>query len=140
MNLASLLIALHVLSNLIWIGSIVAVGVLISSSAKLDASARPVMGAAARKVYRTLAAPAFGMSFLFAIALVARDPGFYFKQGWFHGKLTAALIVIALHHVIGARARKAEAGTLAGDGKAGLLTAILFVAAAAAVVFVIIRP
>jgi putative membrane protein len=142
MNSGSIVLALHVLSNVVWIGSIAAVGVLVSKSAdpELDAKSRAAVGAGARAIYRTLAAPAFTVSFVFGVALVARDPGGYFRQGWFHGKLAAALAVIAFHHVIGARSKRAAAGTLSGDGGARAMTIGLLVAAAAAVFFVIVRP
>ena len=142
MNSASILIALHVMFNLVWIGSIAAVGLLVAKSASAsDAATRATIGGAARSVYRTLAAPAFGLSFILGIALVARDPAGYFHQHWFHGKLTAALVVIALHHVVGGRAKRAEAGTLptGRDGGAKAMTIGLLAAAAAAVFFVIVR-
>lgn len=128
MNAYSLLLALHVCANVVWIGSIAAVGLLVAKS-----------GAAARYVYRVLAVPAFVASFVLGIGLVARDPAGYFHQGWFHAKLTAAIVVIALHHVIGGRAKRAEAGTLSGDGGARVMTGVLLVAAAAAVFAVILR-
>ncbi len=139
MQTVSILIALHVLFNLVWIGAIAAVGLLVAKSASVEGAARTTIGAAARSIYRTLAAPAFGLSFISAIALVARDPGGYFRQGWFHGKITAALVVIALHHVIGGRAKRAEAGTLSGDGGARAMTIALLVASAVAVFMVIVR-
>lgn len=139
MTAHGLFLVLHVLSNLVWIGSITAVGLLIAKSAAMEGAARAAVAGGARSIYRTLAAPAFGLSFIFGIALIAGNPG-YFKQPWFHAKLTAALIVIALHHVIGARAKRAEAGTLSGDGAARVLTLVLLVAAAGAVVAVVLKP
>ena len=106
----------------------------------MEGAARVAVAGGARSVYRTLAAPSFGLSFIFGIALLAGDPSGYFKQHWFHGKLTAALVVIALHHVIGGRAKRAEAGTLAGDGAARALTLVLLVAAAGAVAAVVLKP
>jgi putative membrane protein len=57
-----------------------------------------------------------------------------------HGKLTFAVAVIALHHVIGARAKRAAAGQAAPVGNVGILGIALFVAAACAAFFAIVKP
>lgn len=131
-----ILVACHLIANLAWIGSIIAVGLLVARSAQPDSAG---FGKAARAVYQKVSAPAFGISFLFGIVLIAREPG-YFKMGWFHVKLTAALVVIALHHVIGGRAKKAEAGELTGDGGAQVMTLVLGLATAVVAFMVITRP
>jgi putative membrane protein len=67
------------------------------------------------------------------------DMGYYFKQHhWMHGKLLFALVVIAIHHVLGARARKMEAGSMQEGGPSGMLTVVLAVSALAAF-FVVLR-
>ena len=82
------LIPAHVSANLLWIGSIVAVGLLLAKGPG-DARAR---GEAGRLVYRTLSVPAFALSFVLGLAVLAQDPTFYFKTTHFmHLKLTLAL-------------------------------------------------
>ena len=130
MSLESWLRNLHVLCNLFWIGSIVAVGLILAAKA---ASAKE-RGELARFVYRRLAAPAFGLSFLFGLGRLALSPTFYFKLTHFmHLKLVLALGVIALHHVLGARARRAAAGdasAVEGTGRLVSGLALLVVATA----------
>ncbi len=124
--MAMLLVALHVLSNTLWIGSIVSVGLLTEKHAE-----------AARTIYLRVAVPAFVGSFTFGVIRVAIEPSYYLHLHWFHAKLTAALVVIALHHVIGARAKKA--GSMQGGRNGAILAAGLFVFALAAVFLVTYR-
>lgn len=121
-SLESLLRSLHVLANLFWIGSIVAVGLVLAAKA---GSAKE-RGEIARSLYRRVAQPAFGLSFLFGLGRLALSPTYYFKLTHFmHLKLTLAFGVIALHHVLGARARRAAAGEAGATDGASRLVAIL---------------
>ena len=136
MNIA--LVWLHVSGNLVWIGAILAVGLVL-----LGSRGEPqTRGAIASDIYRRLAVPAFVVSFVCgAIRLVGTgDAAYYLQQHhWMHPKLTLALVVIALHHVIGARTRKMAAGTVQDAGPAGILTAVLAVAAIGAAFFAIFK-
>ncbi len=127
------LVSAHVLANVVWIGSILAVGVLIGR-ARFMADAAEI-GALARRVYLRLAVPAFLGSFAFGAARIAMDPHAYAHMPWFHAKLTFAVAVIALHHVLGARARQVAAGTPEAGNKAALLMVATFLCAAGAVWF-----
>jgi len=130
------LIWLHVSGNVVWIGSILAVG-LVLAGAKGDSKTR---GAVASDIYRRLAVPAFIVSFLAGAIRLGLDIPYYLKQHhWMHGKLTLALVVIALHHVIGARARKMANGAVQEAGPAGILSLVLAVAAIGAAFFVIFK-
>lgn len=111
MGTATLLLALHVMANCVWIGAIASVGWLVAAAAKAGDRSSAVL---ARGLYRTVANPAFFTSFLAGLLRLLLDPKYYMALHWFHGKLTFALIVIALHHVIGARTRKAAAAATAG--------------------------
>ena len=53
-----------------------------------------------------VAAPAFGISFVCGLARMLKTTDYYIHAHWFHGKLLFAFVVIGLHHVIGARARR----------------------------------
>jgi putative membrane protein len=130
------LLWLHVVGNLVWIGAILAVGVTILSKAG-DPKTR---GEIALGIYMRLAVPAFVVSFAAGAARLLSDPAFYLKQHhWMHAKLPLALTVIALHHVIGGRAKKLARGTVQDAGPAAILTAVLAVAAVGAAFFAIFK-
>ena len=132
-----LTVPLHVAFNLVWIGSIAAAGLLLSKGPG-DAKAR---GAAALVVYRNLAVPAFIGSFLLGVVAFSRDLDLYLKQTKFmHGKIVIALVVIGLHHAIGARAKKMEAGVVDSEGPAWLLAQILVGAAGVAAYLAVAKP
>jgi putative membrane protein len=128
--MALLVLALHIAANMLWIGSIVAVGLLTEKGPEH-----------ARTIYLRLATPAFGASFLFGAIRVAMDPSYYLHLHWFHAKLTAALVVIALHHVIGGKAKRAAAaaGSVQAGRNGAILAVGLFVFALAVVVLVTYR-
>lgn len=126
---------LHVTANLVWIGSILATGLLLA------APEGPVetRGKLARRVYRRLAAPAFGISLILGLIMLMQNIDLYFVQTKFmHMKLTFAVAVIALHHVIGGKARRAARGT--DPGRLGWLLWLLGASAALAVFAVVKRP
>jgi len=130
------LIWLHVSGNIVWIGSILAVAAVMVSSHG-DAKTR---GELALGIYKRLAVPGFIASFVFGATRLLLDVPYYLKQHhWMHGKLLFAVIVIALHHIIGARAKKLSRGTVQSAGPAAILAAILAVAAVGAAAFVIFK-
>jgi putative membrane protein len=136
MNAHGLLLVVHVIANLVWIGSILAVAVALSA----DVEAR-VRGQVARAIYRKLAAPAFGVSFVAAVALLTLKLQVYFVQThWMHAKLALALVVIVLHHMIGAKTKALESGKLSEPGPVGLLGGVLFVCALGAAFLAILKP
>jgi protoporphyrinogen IX oxidase len=94
------LLALHVAANLVWIGAILAVAWL----ARQPEAAGVTL---ARNLYKQYANPAFIVSFTCGVVMVLLNSANYLKAHWFHGKLTVALALIALHHVIGAKVRRA---------------------------------
>jgi putative membrane protein len=131
-----LLLWLHVVGNLVWIGAILAVGVIVVGTAG-DPKTR---GEIALGVYKRLAVPAFVLSFVCGAVRLFSDPAFYLKQHhWMHAKLPLALGVIALHHVIGGRAKKLARGTVQDGGPAAILTAVLALAAVGAAFFAIFK-
>lgn len=131
-----LLLWLHVIGNLVWIGAILAVGVIVAGTVG-DPKTR---GEIALGVYKRLAVPAFVLSFVCGAVRLFLDPAFYLKQHhWMHAKLPLALGVIALHHVIGGRAKKLARGAVQDGGPAAILTAVLAVAAVGAAFFAIFK-
>jgi putative membrane protein len=130
------LIWLHVVGNIVWIGSILAVGLVL-----VGKNGEPkVRGAIALDLYRRLAVPAFVVSFLCGAGRLGLDTHFYLKEHhWMHAKLPVALGVIALHHIIGARAKKTATGAVQEPGPAGTLTAVLAVLAVLATFFAVFK-
>lgn len=125
------------MANLFWIGSIVAVGLLIAAP-KPDLAVR---GSLARLVYLRVAVPAFAVSFVTALLRLAMTPGYYFGATHFmHPKLLLGLGVIGLHHVLGARARRAERGEANAVGGVPALTITLAVLAAGAAWLGVSKP
>ena len=92
-----------------------------------------------RDSYRRAAAPAFAISFFAGVARVAQDPKAFFSLHWFHGKLFFGLVVIALHHVIGAKAKKAATGSSQGIESSATLTGALLAATFLTVVFAVMK-
>jgi putative membrane protein len=136
MKAGTFLVWLHVTANIFWVGAIAAVA-LIVMAARFDAKLR---GELASAIYQRLAAPAFVVSFVAGAARLFSDTGYYFKQTHFmHAKLLFAVIVIALHHVIGARAKKLARAEATDAGPTGALLVALAVFAAAATFTVIFR-
>ena len=131
-----LLLWLHVAGNLVWIGAILAVGVTIAG----DVADAKVRGEIALGIYKRLAVPAFVVSFVAGTTRLLLDPAYYLKQHhWMHAKLPLALGVIALHHILGGRAKKLARGTVQNGGPAAILTAVLALAALGAAFFAIFK-
>lgn len=131
------LVAAHVAANLVWIGSILSVAlVLVSRAGDGRASAQ-----IAYELYRKLAIPAFVVSFVAGLTRLLMSLDLYFVQTkYMHGKLLFAVIVIGLHHVVGARAKAMAGGRRSSPGLVGVWALALFVSAVAATLFVILKP
>ena len=137
MPLETLVLSLHVVANLFWIGSIVAVGLLVAAP-KPELAVR---GGLARLVYRRVAVPAFAVSFVMALLRLALSPSYYFGATHFmHPKILLGLGVIGLHHVLGARARRAERGEANASAGVPAMTIALAVLAAGAAYLGIAKP
>lgn len=130
------LLVLHVIGNLIWIGSIASVGVVLATSPDPKTGGQIAYG-----IYRRLSVPGFVLSFVAAVTLLALNTTLYFVQThWMHVKLPVALGVIALHHVIGARAKRMADGSRPSAGPATVLTAVLVVLAVVAAYLGVTKP
>ncbi len=135
----NLLVVVHVVADTVWIGSILSVaGLLLApSSAPGDSRTRAEL---AYRLYRTIATPAFVVAFMTGIGRLALDPRLYFVVTKFmHVKLTLALVVIALHHVIGAGAKKAVRGG-APQGALKPIALSLLAAATGVVYLAVLKP
>ncbi|MBI5515288.1 MAG: CopD family protein [Deltaproteobacteria bacterium] len=107
--------ALHLLSLMFWIGSLLSITRVVASGEGEAEAVRAHAARLARKLYRVVASPWMGMALLTGLGLLSLDPRYYLRHGWFHGKLTAALGVLAVHFLLGTRVRKAEAQGLTDD-------------------------
>jgi putative membrane protein len=134
--LENLIVALHVMANLVWIGSIASVGLLTAAASKAD---NQDAGKLALNLYLRVAVPAFLASFLFGLTRLLLAPAYYMHLHWFHGKLTAVIVVIALHHVIGAKAKKVAAGSMQAGRSGGILVGALLAAAFLSVACVVLK-
>jgi putative membrane protein len=116
----NLLIWLHLSANIIWIGAIASVALILMAD-KPDARTR---GELAKSIYLKLATPGFVGSFVFGLVRFVMGIGLYGKMPFMHIKLTLALVVIGLHHVIGARAKKMANGDVEDAGPTKILLAV----------------
>ena len=131
------LVALHVAANLVWIGAILSVALALVSRAGDGRVGAQI----AYELYRRLAMPAFVVSFLAGVSRLVLDLDLYFVQTkYMQGKLLFAVIVIGLHHVIGARAKAVATGRRSAPGPVGVLALLLLISAVAAALFVILKP
>ena len=134
MRLDTTLIWLHVVGNVFWIGAITAVALLLLQGKSGDGSAK-----LAASLYLRLAVPAFVLSFLTGVGRLLLDGSLYMKQPWMHAKLTTALIVIVVHHIIGAKARKLDRDPETSTATVMPLLALLVLGAIMTVYFVVVR-
>lgn len=130
------LVALHVAANLVWIGSILSVGVSLSSSTGEGRAGAQI----AYELYRKLAIPAFALSLATALTRFSLEAKRYLTDPNMHPKLLLAMIVIVLHHLIGARAKAVATGRRARPGPVSALSLLLLISAVAATLFVVVRP
>lgn len=114
MNLTLSLLAVHLLAVIFWVGSLVSITRLLGVAQQLDGEPRARLTDGARAIYRGVASSAMGVALLAGLGLMGLIPGL-FRAGWFHPKLTAALVMLVLHFLLGARIRRAQA---AGDDAA----------------------
>jgi protoporphyrinogen IX oxidase len=134
----SLLLVLHVFANMVWIGSIAAVGWLTVAASKQDGDSA-TLAATAVQLYRRAATPAFVVSFFAGMGRLLGDPEAYMRLHWMHGKLAAALAVIALHHVIGGRAKKTASGSRQAGRSSAILTGATLACAFVTVTFAVLK-
>jgi putative membrane protein len=120
-----------VLANVVWIGALLAVAALVGRAPFVAEPAE--VGVLARRVYWQFAVPGFIASFVAGVARIALMPQAYAHLYWMHAKLGLALVVIVLHHVIGARARRVARGQAEAGSGAGFLSFVVFLCVAGAV-------
>jgi putative membrane protein len=131
------LVATHVAANLVWIGAILSVALVLVSRAAESRVAAQI----AYDLYRKVAMPAFIVSFVAGLTRLLLSTELYFVETkYMHPKLLFAVLVIGLHHVIGARAKAVSTGRRSAPGPVGVLALLLGICAVAATLFVILKP
>jgi putative membrane protein len=124
------LVALHVSANLVWIGSVLAVAWLCGRARLMAEGAEA--GRFARGVYLRFSVPAFLLAVGSGLARLLMQPAAYLHAHWMHAKLLLVVVVIGLHHVVGAKAKRIARGdTEAETGTQGLVLVILLAAVGA---------
>lgn len=131
------LLVLHVVTNLIWIGSILAVAVLLARGPG-DATQR---GGAGLVVFRWLALPSSSLAVVIGLAQLAMNFELYMRlTHWMHAKLPLSLVVLGLTHALGARARRMSSGEVAAEGPALVLGGVIGLLGAAAAGLALLKP
>jgi putative membrane protein len=127
------LVAAHVLGNVVWVGSLLATAVLVAHAPWT--AEPPEVGRLARRIFVRLAVPGFLLSLGAGVARITLAPVVYMHTPWFHAKLTFALVLIVLHHVIGARAKQVSKGRVAAAAGVDFQAIAVLICAAGAVLF-----
>ena len=98
----------HVLGAMIYGGGVLVVAKMLAGLARLDPKARPPAAGAVRKVYLGVVFPGLLMLLLAGLHTLFADPtgAEYFKQPWFHMKLTVALLILIVDHMMVGRPLK----------------------------------
>jgi len=131
------LIWAHVCANVVWIGAIIAVAYFAATRIG-EVGDRATL---ASRFYKSVATPAFIVSFIAGGLVLASNLHFYFVvEKWMHGKLFFAFVVIVVHHIIGGRVRRASDGNHELTGGLKKLAGLLAAAAFVTVFFAILRP
>jgi putative membrane protein len=128
---STVLVAVHLLANVVWVGALLSVAMLASRAHWMADPAE--VGALARRVHVRLAVPAFLVSFGAGLARIAQAPQVYAHMPWMHVKLTFALVLIVVHHLIGAKAKRVAGGKPKAGQGAGWLGLVALLCAAGAV-------
>jgi putative membrane protein len=136
-SVSAALVAAHVLANIVWIGALLCETVLLGRAPWLADPAEA--GTLARHLHTRLAIPGFLASLAAGLARLVPARHLYAGMPWMYAKLGFAVVVILLHHVIGARARRVAGGNVQaarGSWTLGWLTLLL---AAGAVLFAVTK-
>lgn len=124
------LVALHVIADMVWIGSILSVGLILSAHGVASPRERAKIALAP---YRCLAVPAFVLSLVTGITCLVLDPTrSLLKIPSMHLKLTLAFGVILIHHWVGISARKTVSGRVESSLPVWVVVALLVLACGAA--------
>ncbi len=134
---AAALIAAHVFASLAWVGALLAETVILGSTRWL---ADPTVGGVlARRVHTRLAIPACLASLATGLVLLVPARRLWVGTPWMGAKVGFAVALVALHLVIGARARRVADGRADDASGAWALRWLVLLASGAAVLLSIAK-
>jgi protoporphyrinogen IX oxidase len=109
MNFFQVLVTAHVTGIILWIGGAFVAATLVRMEIDSPAHQSPAIHAARERVFRKIAGRGMMLAILAGIAIVLDRP-IYLKQGWFHAKMTMAVLAIGLHMAIRSVSKKMDKG------------------------------
>ena len=140
MNWYGFMLTFHLFFDMLWVGSTLAMAVLLLGPNK-TAEAGRAKGDAALLIYQKIANPSFTGAFLLGCMLLYQRPAYYFMQTKFmHGKLLFAVLVITLTHILGAKAKKQSESGMEKRAPVRILLALLLVGALLTSYFGLVKP
>lgn len=130
-------VALHGAANTVWVGSVLAASVV----ALAKTGAPEVRAELARKVFKGLAVPSFGLALVLGAARLAMDWHYFMVETHFmHAKLVLAFAAIVAHHVLGVRLRKLPIDSSKPPRLISLLALVFGVSCVGSLMLVVVRP
>ncbi len=140
MNWHGLMLTLHLFFDMLWVGSTIAMAVLLLGPSK-TAKIGQEKGNAALELYQKVANPSFSGAFFLGCLLLYQRPTYYFVDTKFmHGKLLFAVIVVVLTHVLGAKAKKQSESGTENSSSIKVLLALLLLGAFLTSYFGVVKP
>jgi uncharacterized membrane protein len=135
----------HVLGALVYFGSVMAAARLLGPLGRAEAGTRAATASMLRTVHLTLTFPAALLLLGSGIYMLVVDPAGvgYLKQPWMHIKLTVALLILAVDHLLIMKPLKgfakgtADPAALGGLHKAGFWMLGLLAIALTTALFVV---
>ncbi len=101
----------HVIGIVLWIGSLMVLTRLVLTRQKLSGTIDSAEAQALQRLWTRFGGIGFVCVLLSGFhQLFARGASFYMQQGWFHGKLGAVLVLIALSGVFHVVLHKLQSG------------------------------
>lgn len=121
-------LAIHVIGVVFWLGGLIVLTRLLkmtlADSALPDAARVQVAGMVKRGYFGFVVA-GLVLSLLSGLYQLAMNGiGFYMSQGWFHGKLTLVIVLLAATIVFGKQVKSAAAGAPVKAGTVGMIHGI----------------
>jgi len=101
----------HIIGIVLWIGSLMILTRLLLTRQKLAGTIDATEGQALHRLWSRFGGIGFVLVLLSGFyQLFARGVAFYMQQGWFHGKLTAVLVLVVLSGVFHVSLHKLQSG------------------------------
>jgi putative membrane protein len=136
-SISVVLIAAHILANLVWIGALLSEAVLLGRATWLPDPAQA--GVFARRIHTRLAFPAFVASVAAGLGRLLPARHAYGAMPWMYAKLGFAVAIIVLHHLIGLKARRVANGNVDAAQGTWAMGWLTFIFAAGAVLFAVAK-